>query len=252
VASNATWCTVNPSGSGNGTVLAAYQSNPTTLSRTALLTVSATGLTPIVLSVVQDGALPSLAVSPSSINVPETTGTASYSIACNSAWTASCVESWVTISSSGNGNGTLQANYDQNTGASREASITVNVNGLSPSVVFLKQIGAEPSNFPEDFTAANITLNWVDASGDVLPVGYLVRMSSQGFSSIASPIDGVVVPDGQADLNIAYGIQVAHFNSLLPNTTYYFKLFAYTGSGVLIDYKTDGAVPQVQLTTSSQ
>lgn len=252
VTSNATWCTVNPSGTGNGTITATFQSNPATLSRTAQLTVTATGLTPIVLTVVQDGAIPSLAITPTSITASEAAGMANYSISSNSAWTATCPESWVTITSSGNGNGTLQANYLQNTGASREASITVNVNGLSPVDVLLKQLGAEPSNFPSDFTAANITLNWIDANGGVLPDAYLVRMSSQGFSSIAMPIDGVEIPDGITDLNVAYGVQTAHFTNLLPNTTYYFKLFAYTGSGSLIDYKTDGAIPQVQLTTSPQ
>lgn len=252
VASNAAWCSVNPSGTGNGTITASFQGNPSTVSRTALLTVSATGLTPIVLSVVQDGAIPSLAISPTSINVTELAGVADFLITCNSAWTATCPESWVTLTSSGSGNGTLQANYAQNTGTSREASITVSVNGLSPVNVLLKQIGAEPSNFPSDFTGANITLNWVDAIGEVLPSGYLVRMSSQGFSSIPLPIDGVAIPDGPTDLNVAYGIQIAHFTNLLPNTTYYFKLFAYTGSGNLVDYKTDGVVPQVQLTTSPQ
>jgi hypothetical protein len=34
----------------------------------------------------------------------------------------------------------------------------------------------------------------------------------------------------------------------MPGMTYYFKIYAYTGTGTQIDYKTDGTIPQVQIT----
>ncbi|PKO97744.1 MAG: hypothetical protein CVU14_09705 [Bacteroidetes bacterium HGW-Bacteroidetes-9] len=108
----------------------------------------------------------------------------------------------------------------------------------------------EPSNYPASFSAHNIQLQWVDATGDILPDGYLVRMSSTGFSSISDPVDGTVYPDNLTDQNIAYGIQNTWFKSLNPNTTYYFKLFSYTGEGSARSYKTDGGVPQLQQTTT--
>jgi hypothetical protein len=177
-------------------------------------------------------------------------GTANYSVTSNTAWAASSSETWANVTSSGNGNGILAANYTQNPGSARVAAITLTANGLSPVIVYLNQAGAEPSNFPADFTGANITLNWVDATGDVPPTAYLIRMSSIGFSAIPNPVDGISIADGPSSLNVPYGVQVAHFNKLVPNTTYYFKLFAYTGSGSMVDYKLDGAVPQVQITAT--
>jgi endonuclease I len=107
----------------------------------------------------------------------------------------------------------------------------------------------EPSNYPGNFSARNIQLNWTDATGTSAPTGYLIRMSATGFGAILNPSDGVPVPNSANDQNIASGIQNAWFTNLMPNTTYYFKLFGYTGSGSGIEYKTDGTVPQLQQST---
>jgi endonuclease I len=107
----------------------------------------------------------------------------------------------------------------------------------------------EPTNNPADFSAHNIILQWTDASGSDLPEGYLVRMSSSSFGGIISPADGIPVTDSGTDKNIPFGVQKAWFTNLIPNTTYYFKIFPYTGSGNAINYKTDGIIPQLQQTT---
>lgn len=108
----------------------------------------------------------------------------------------------------------------------------------------------EPSAYPLNFSAHNIHLQWSDATGSVLPDGYLIRMSTTGFDAIGDPADGTEYPDDPDDLNVAYGIQNAWFTNLSANTTYFFKLFSYNGSGALRMYKTDGSVPQLQQTTS--
>jgi endonuclease I len=110
-------------------------------------------------------------------------------------------------------------------------------------------LAPEPESYPEMFSAHNIHLQWVDATGTILPEGYLVRMGTNGFQSINNPQDGIVYPDSQSDLNVPYGVQNVWFTNLIPNTIYYFKLFGFTGSGLNIDYKTDGNVPQMQQTT---
>jgi hypothetical protein len=107
----------------------------------------------------------------------------------------------------------------------------------------------EPSNFPTNFSASNITLNWTDATGAIVPEGYLLRWSTVGFGAIADPVDGTPVGDGAYALNVAAGVQTAFISNLLPSTTYYFKLYGYTGSGATIDYKTDATVPMVMQTT---
>ena len=116
-------------------------------------------------------------------------------------------------------------------------------------VVTTSNLSVEPLAFPAQFSAHNIHLQWTDAVGAIVPTGYLIRMSSVGFSSIADPVDGTAYPNSSTDLNVAYGVQSAWFKGLTPGTTYYFKMYAYTGSGTSIGYKTDGTVPQVQQKT---
>ncbi len=105
----------------------------------------------------------------------------------------------------------------------------------------------EPSNHAADLSAHCITLNWIDATGDIVPEGYLLRMSAVGFGSIVTPVDGTAVDDDFSNKNIAVGVQKCIFGGLTPGTTYYFKIYGYTGSGALIDYKTDGEVMQVSI-----
>lgn len=106
----------------------------------------------------------------------------------------------------------------------------------------------EPTNYPANFSAHNIYLQWTDASGIVIPEGYLVRMSAVGFEDIQTPVDGQAVTNSNTDKNVLYSLQGCWFTNLTPGTTYYFKLFAYTGSGSSINYKTDN-VPQYQIST---
>lgn len=107
----------------------------------------------------------------------------------------------------------------------------------------------EPSNYPTNFSASNLTLQWTDATGAIVPDGYLLRWSTIGFSAIADPVDGTPVSNGTNALNVAPGVQTAFLSNLTPSTTYYFKLYGYTGSGASIDYKTDSPVPMVSQTT---
>ena len=110
-------------------------------------------------------------------------------------------------------------------------------------------LSTEPSAYPAQFAAHNIHLQWTDATGVIVPVGYLVRSSTTGFASIVNPVDGTTYPDTSTDLNVAYGVQNIWFRNLTANTTYYFKMFGYTGSSTDINYKIDGSVQQLQQKT---
>ncbi len=115
----------------------------------------------------------------------------------------------------------------------------------------------EPSNYPTDFSAVasgtSISVAWTDASGEVLPQGYLVLASDQ--DNIALPEDGMPqdndmdFSDGMGALNVISGVQSASFAGLTPEMTYYFKIFSFTNTGDAIDFKTDGTVPAAQATT---
>lgn len=125
------------------------------------------------------------------------------------------------------------------------AAVNVSCSGMVAS-----QVLPEPSNFPGNFSANNIQLQWTDATGSGLPVGYLIRMSATGFDAIQVPEDGTIYPNSATDENVLYGVQEAWFTNLSPNTIYYFKMYAYAGAGADINYKTDGLVPQVMHKTT--
>ncbi len=88
-----------------------------------------------------------------------------------------------------------------------------------------------------------VRFTWTDATGAVLPDGYLVRGGTAGYGSIVNPSDGEPVPDGTLDKNVSSGVQTIDITGLSANTLYYFRIFPYTNSGTQIDYKTNGVIP---------
>jgi hypothetical protein len=141
--SDALWCSVTPSGSGNGAITASYTENTSILPRTATITVSVSGLAPVMVSVVQEGATPTLLVSPPVQNVGNQAGTSVFDVTSNTDWSAESDALWCSVTPSGNGNGAITASYSENTSIlPRTATITVSVSGLAPVMVSVVQEGA--------------------------------------------------------------------------------------------------------------
>ncbi|MEW5847126.1 MAG: DUF5018 domain-containing protein [Bacteroidota bacterium] len=118
----------------------------------------------------------------------------------------------------------------------------------------------EPTNHVTGFAAtvdgnSQITLNWTDATGGTEPTGYIIMVNTTG--TFTDPVDGTPVADDTdmsddaGKVNVAQGTQTYVWTGLTPNTTYYFKIYPYTNSGTLIDYKTDGTVPTDNKTTTN-
>ncbi len=146
VTSDQTWCTVTPSGTGNGTITATYTQNTLPDTRIANITVTVTGLSPVIVTLTQVGtAAPAISVTPPNQNVASSAGNINYTVTSNSAWNVASDQTWCTITPSGVGNGTITATYSENLSLdSRVANITVTVTGLTPVVVTLTQAGAAP------------------------------------------------------------------------------------------------------------
>ncbi len=144
--SNQTWCSVTPSGAGNGALIATYTENTSTSQRIAEITVSASGLTPVVVTLTQAGATPTLSVIPDNQNVSASAGTTTFDVSSNTSWNAVSNVSWCTVNpTSGSGNGILTATYEENTSVqSRVAFITVSATGAVPVTVTVSQAGAAP------------------------------------------------------------------------------------------------------------
>jgi hypothetical protein len=117
----------------------------------------------------------------------------------------------------------------------------------------------EPTNYPTNFATSTapftINLSWTDATGGQAPNGYLVLGSDQ--NNIVAPVDGTPVAndpalsDGHGTLNVIQGVQNCSFGNLPSNKPFYFKIYPYTNSGNLINYKTDGTAPSATATTSN-
>ncbi|MBM3404804.1 MAG: hypothetical protein FJY10_07940, partial [Bacteroidetes bacterium] len=90
-----------------------------------------------------------LAVTPSNRAVSENAGNTTFSVTSSANWTAGSNQTWCTVTPSGSGNGTITANYEQNTSIDpRVATVTVSASGMTPVDVTVSQAGI-----------ANITLN---------------------------------------------------------------------------------------------
>ncbi len=141
--SDQSWCTVTPSGIGDGTITATYAENNTPAQRVANITVTVTGLSPVVVTVTQ--AVSNLSVSPANQNVGAAAGSTTFSVVSNTGWTVASNQGWCTVTPSGNSSGTITATFTENTLlTARVANVTVIVSGLSPVVVTVTQAGATP------------------------------------------------------------------------------------------------------------
>jgi hypothetical protein len=144
--SDAAWCTVTPSGTGNGTLTATFTQNTGAASRVANITVAATGATSVIVTVTQGGTSPTLTVTPPNQNVAAIAGTTPFTVTSNSAWSATSNAAWCTVTPSGTGNGTITATYTANSLlVSRVANVTVTVTGLAPVVVTVTQAAGSPT-----------------------------------------------------------------------------------------------------------
>jgi hypothetical protein len=169
VLSDQAWCTVTPSGSGNGSIIANYLENTTASQRVANITVTVSGLQPVIVTVTQNPAGSTLSVSPTNQNVTAPAGSTNFTVTTNSAWTAGSDQTWCTVTPSGSGNGIITANYTENTGLiPRTVIITVTVSGLPVIDVTVTQeaavpfLGATPLN--QDVTYQAGTTNFAISS----------------------------------------------------------------------------------------
>ncbi|MCE1188426.1 MAG: endonuclease [Ignavibacteria bacterium] len=144
-------------------------------------------------------------------------------------------------------------------------SVNYKIVGTIPSVsatVTTADPAVEPTNYPTGLAAGTITYNsialtWTDAAaGTQAPSGYLLMANTT--NSFTAPVDGTVysddilLSDGSAVVNISNPSTGTYtFNTLNPNTTYYFRMYSYNGAGAQINYKTDGTAPSISATTAT-
>ena len=161
---NTSWLTLKPtSGSGDTTLTANYDANPTTAQRVGTITVTGGGITRNV-TVTQAAGSPTLIVSPSNRSVTNSAGNTTFTVTSNTSWSATENTSWLRLNyTSGSGDTTLTANYDANpTTAQRVDTITVTGGGITRNVTVTQAAGSptlivSPSNRSVTNSAGNTT-----------------------------------------------------------------------------------------------
>ena len=141
------WVTLSTSsGTNNGTVNVTLAQNTGIAPRTVTLTFTAGSLTRTV-TITQDGATPTLSVSPTTLSPTAAGGTATVTVASNVAvWSVASNQGWATVSpASGANNGTVTVTFTANTGTSpRTAKLTFSATGLPNQEVQITQPGTAP------------------------------------------------------------------------------------------------------------
>ncbi|MCX6245039.1 MAG: BACON domain-containing carbohydrate-binding protein [Bacteroidetes bacterium] len=116
VLSLSSWCTVTNSGTGNDSIYVTFEPSSLYYPRVDTIIISATiGIAAQVVTVTQGGLVPILAVSPPNQNVSAPAGNTSFTVTSNLNWEVASDTSWCTVTTSGNGNGTIVANFTENT-----------------------------------------------------------------------------------------------------------------------------------------
>ncbi len=150
--SSQAWLTVTPAaGSGNQTLTVGATPNASVSPRTAVLTLSASGVSSQIVTVTQAGATPVLTLSTTSLNVNFAEGsTAQFEVASNAGWTASSSETWLTVSpASGSDNARLTVMAALNAAYTpRKATVTVRASGAADKTVEVTQAATPITSLP--------------------------------------------------------------------------------------------------------
>ncbi|MBK7626953.1 MAG: VCBS repeat-containing protein [Bacteroidales bacterium] len=140
------------------------------------------------------------------------------------------------------------------TGTNHGAIVNFTLSGGSSNwtTAFLPPPASQVTNFSGSLVSNKMTLTWTDATGSVIPDGYLIYASKT--NSFINPVDGVLpaddndLGDGTGIIRVAKGIQ--SYNGWINedfNTTYYFKIIPFSNPGINVKYYTGGTVPLIQV-----
>ena len=166
VTSNVAWTLTVPawltasalSGSGNGSVTLTAGENSTGSTRSGAVAFSGAHSTSASVAVSQSAsAVPSLSLYPQLMYKNGNAGTATISVTCNGAWSASSDQSWAVITggSSGSGNGTVTVALADNGGAQRDAVITVTSGALTETATIRQLQKADTKTYALDLGAGS-------------------------------------------------------------------------------------------------
>ncbi len=169
VNSDQVWLTPNPaSGSNDATITLTAEANPAASTRSAIVTVSASGVESKTITVTQQAAPAVLSVSATALDVGYSAGsTETFDITSNTSWNVNSDQAWLILSpASGSGNATITLTAEANPAAStRSATVTVSASGVESKTITVTQ--AELISGFEEYERNSIIIS-LDQDNDLL------------------------------------------------------------------------------------
>jgi formylglycine-generating enzyme required for sulfatase activity len=206
VSSDQTWCSVSPtSGSNDGSVTVKVEENTTTAERTATITVKSEAGDKTV-KVIQSGVAAKLTLDTSSLEFAAGSGSKMFRISSNTSWAISSNQSWCSVSQiSGNGDGSVTVNVEENTSISeRTATITVESASIIRTLAVTQSraevtpVPIPPTSQYRTFTVGGVQFKMIFVEGGTLTMGatgksYTLSSYSIGETEVTQALWQVVM-----------------------------------------------------------
>ncbi len=233
VTDNQSWLTMNQvSGTGDTTIgIRAISANTSATSRTATITVTASGVTPQIITVTQAGTAPitpSLSVSPTTLSVLSSSGSSDVTINSNVSWTAVASQAtvttpaWLTVSPlNGSNNGTISVSHTANTSVTpRTGAITISGGGIVETInVTQSGVLVAPSL---DVSSDTVTVSAGTTGNSSIRISSDIRWtataSNQTWLTISSPPSGSGMGDGSLFLSFSPNTGFANRTAIITIT----------------------------------
>jgi hypothetical protein len=236
VADNASWLSLSAeSGTGNGTLTVTTSSGNSSLSsRSANVTILASGVSSVTVTVTQTGVSQVLTVAPASLTVASLSGsTGIFTITSNTSWTVADNASWLNLSAaSGSGNGTLTVTTSNGNTSheTRSAVITFSASGVSSVIVTVAQAGAAPE-LPvlSTFSVSEITPTTAISGGNITDDGgSSIVARGVCWNTVVNPLINL---ETKTNDGTGSGIYTSNIDGLTPGITYYVRAYATNSVG---------------------
>lgn len=237
--SDAAWCTVTSSGTGNGPIEVNVSRNEDPITRTANITVSAPGAASIIVQVIQESGGAYLIVTPSLRSISAATTSTNFTVEANVPWTTTIIgtSDWCSATASGNGNGTISVSCVENVSiTTRSVTIRVSSSGLPSVDVVVTQTGVG-----SQLAVTPSTRNVSASSGSTT-----FSITSNAAWSVSSNANWCLVPtagSGNSTLTATYTA-----NTLETSRTAIITITTLGQSPIQVTVVQDGFVPVGDLT----
>ena len=241
---NTNWIHLNSSGGkGKGSLSLTVESNPSAITeRKGDISVT-DGITVLKISIIQNPALVSISVSPSSLTPPYKGASYSVKVESNFDWTVSSNAKWCTLSTTSTG---ITVNVQANNSYSpRTATITVVSAGVTTPIVVSQSAPKEPTL--GDITVSDVTKTTARCSFSYESSDLSIINCGVCYSSTNTvPTTSDTLKDDPS-ISSNSGTAMLDLSELTQNTTYYIRPYVETSVGTTygntISFKTASGTP---------